>query len=135
MSVLVLLSTPLLAVSAWAAQPFLEFNVVSCDTRPQYATTQMGVKNLGEKTVDTVEIKYNVLDEKNKIFRSDSWYFKGIRQNKTVVDRVLAMDSISCREISLIEVISAECRFAGEGRRYDCYDAIKPMSGALKVKK
>jgi hypothetical protein len=125
----------LFALPAWARQPFLEFSVVSCDTRPKYSTAQMGVKNLNEKTIESVEIKYNIFDEKNKIFRSDSWFFEGIRQGKTVVDRVLAMDSISCGEISSIEVVSAGCRFAGEKGKYDCYDAIKPMPGALKVKK
>jgi hypothetical protein len=117
------------------AQVF-EFSVVSCQWHPSphnFSSTQMGVKNLGSKTVDTLYLKYNVLDEKKKIFRSDSWFFKGIRQDKTIVDRVLAMDSISCQEISAIEIVSATCKFAGESKEYDCYNAIRPMPGALKV--
>ena len=117
------------------AQVF-EFSVVSCDSHspPNYfSSTQMGVKNLGSKTVDSIRIKYNVLDEKKKIFRSDSWSFNGIRQDKTVVDRVLAINSISCQEISAIEIVSATCSFVGEAKGYDCYNVIRPMPGALKV--
>ena len=133
--ILMVLGTLLPFLAQAQAQVF-EFSVVSCDWRPaphNFSTTQMGVKNLGSKTVDTLYLKYNVLDEKKKIFRSDSWFFKGIREDKTIVDRVLAMDSISCQEISAIEIVSATCSFAGESKKYDCYNAIRPMPGALKV--
>ena len=95
---------------------------------------EVGVKNRNERTIDSVWIDYNVYDEYNKIFTSDGWTFKGIRQGKTVVDRVIFIDSLSCDEISAIEVVSAECRFAGEKRGFDCFDAIRPRSGALRVR-
>lgn len=117
------------------AERFLDFRVVSCRNSLGGATTELGVKNRNERTIDTVIIDYNVLDGNNKIFTSKDWFFSGIRQGKTVVDRVLFIDSISCNEISSIEVVSAECRFAGEKTDFDCFDAIRPRSGALRIRK
>jgi hypothetical protein len=124
----------LFSIGDVSAQPtVIEFSVISCDARGGYSTTQMGVKNLGEKTLDTVYIKYNVIDDRGRYFKSDSWFFKGIRQDKTVIDRVLAIDSISCGEIKAIEIVTATCRFAGESTKYGCLNVVKPVNGALKV--
>ena len=117
------------------AERFLDFRVVSCRNSLGGATTELGVKNRNERTIDKVVIDYNVFDGNNKIFTSKGSFFSGIRQGKTVVDRGLFIDSISCNEISSIEVVSAECRFAGEKTDFDCFDAIRPRSGALRIRK
>ena len=111
----------------------VELKAISCETRGGYTFIDMSVKNLIERTLDTFYIKYNIIDDQGRYFKSGMWFFKGIRQDKTVIDRAIVIKSIACGEIKAIEIVIATCRFADESAKYDCINVVKPVNGALKV--
>jgi hypothetical protein len=126
----------MLPFCAMARPPVLELGTVSCSSPSRdYASVEMGLKNLHNKTITKAKIQFNILDSKGKLVSSDYWTFNGIREGKTVVNRLGAIDSITCKEIGLFELTNVTCEIAGDSNKYDCYDVTAVSNGPIKLKK